>query len=105
MRAPRSAFLSTSFCEKSLIIILPTFQKAKKKPRIGGCRCGVFVFSHSAWVASGVREIPAPAARKEQLSDGQYQQRTLRAAQRFARRAAHVKLSLQCHGWVPGLKG
>jgi hypothetical protein len=52
-----------------------------------------------------MREFPAPAARKEQQSNGQYQQRTQRATRRSKRCAAHVNLCFECHGWVPGVKG
>ncbi|HWF99266.1 MAG TPA: hypothetical protein VN691_08745 [Steroidobacteraceae bacterium] len=58
---------------------------------------------------SGTREFPAPAARQEQLSNGQcQQQRTQRGPRRLGRCAAHVDLYFECHGRkcqkVPGVK-
>lgn len=45
-----------------------------------------------------MREFPAPAARKEQLSDRQYQQqRTQGRARCFRRCVAHVDLCFECH--------
>ena len=52
-----------------------------------------------------MREIPAPAARKEQQSNGQCQQSKQRAARRFKRCAGHVNLCFEGHGWVSGVKG
>src|SRR6185503_1036881 len=51
---------------------------------------------------SGVREVPAPAARKEQLANRQQQGKQQRS-QRSRRYAAHGDLCFGCHGSVPGL--
>ena len=52
-----------------------------------------------------MREFPAPAARKEQQSQRQYQQRTQCTARRSKRCAGHVNLCFEGHGWVSGVKG
>jgi hypothetical protein len=82
------------------------FGHIKNKPR-SGCLAGAGfgVFSRSAWVASGAREFPAPAARKEQQSDRQQQQGMQRGARRSGRCTAHVDVCFECHGEVPGVKG
>ena len=49
--------------------------ESKRKPRIGFRPVrGLVSFLALLEVSSGVREIPAPAARKEQQSNGQCQQ-------------------------------
>jgi len=51
-------------------------QQKTKTPHRLGAGAGFGVFLALLEVSSGVREIPAPAARKEQQSNGQYQQTT-----------------------------
>src|SRR5690242_20216847 len=79
----------------------PCLAKSKRKPRIGfGPVRGLVSFLALLEVSSGVREIPAPAARKEQQSNGQYQQTK---QQRPERCVAHVDVCCECHGRMPGL--
>jgi hypothetical protein len=85
---------------------MQNWNRKHEKPR-SGCFAGAGsgVFSRSAWVSSGAREFPAPAALKQQQSARQYQQKMQRGVRRSARCAAHVDVCFECHGEVPGVKG
>src|SRR5690348_924640 len=75
----------------------PCLAQSKNKPRIGFRPVRGLSFLTLPELPSGTREFPAPAARKEQLSNGQYQQQRTqkRAARRLGRCAARVALCFE----------